>query len=105
MLALAMSSRRPPRHAQPERLAARKALGQTLARARGFWGLTQPQVGEVVGVSKLTVGNWEAGEGEPGALDLLALAKYFGVPVEALCTGEGLTFDPAAPAGRREPKP
>jgi transcriptional regulator with XRE-family HTH domain len=46
--------------------------------------LTQKQLAEVIGVTPRTLIRWEAGDGEPGLSELLALAKYFNISVSEL---------------------
>lgn len=77
-------SSRPPRHAQPERIAARRALGERLAAVARFRGLARDDLAKACGVSVLTISNWFKGDGEPGALDLRALAARLEVSAVAL---------------------
>lgn len=47
-------------------------------------GMTQTQVGDLIGVSCVTIGRYEAGEREPSNAKIAALADYFGVSVDYL---------------------
>lgn len=47
-------------------------------------GMTQTQVGDLIGVSCVTVGRYEAGEREPSNAKISALADYFGVSIDYL---------------------
>lgn len=47
-------------------------------------GMTQTQVGALIGVSCVTIGRYEAGEREPSNAKIAALADYFGVSVDYL---------------------
>lgn len=62
-------------------------IGATLAKARKERGLTQRQVGNIVGCSHTTVSKWENGETEPSIADLQRLASYYGVDFAALLGG------------------
>jgi transcriptional regulator with XRE-family HTH domain len=46
--------------------------------------LTQAQLGEAIGISARTLIRWEAGDGEPTATDLLAIARFFGTSIDQL---------------------
>ena len=47
-------------------------------------GLTQTQIGDLIGVSCVTVGRYEAGEREPSKAKISALADFFGVTIDYL---------------------
>ena len=47
-------------------------------------GMTQTQVGDLIGVSCVTVGRYEAGEREPSNAKISAFADYFGVSIDYL---------------------
>lgn len=55
-----------------------------LQRLRQERRLTQPQLAEALGINKRTILRWEAGEGEPGATELVAMARFFGVSIDQL---------------------
>lgn len=46
--------------------------------------LSQIQLGEAVGISSRTLMRWEAGQGEPGASELLQIARFFRVSIDQL---------------------
>jgi len=52
-------------------------------------GLTQQNLGELVGTSRASVSQWESGEHSPSGDYLIALAKAFGVYPHWLSTGTG----------------
>lgn len=47
-------------------------------------GLTQTQVGDLIGVSCVTIARYEAGDREPSNAKISTLADYFGVTVDYL---------------------
>jgi transcriptional regulator with XRE-family HTH domain len=46
--------------------------------------LTQAQLAETLGISKRTLIRWEDGQGEPGASELMALARFYGISIDQL---------------------
>lgn len=71
-------------------------------------GLTQQRLGELVGVKKSSISQWENGEHAPSGDNLVALAKAFGVSAHWLSTGKGSpepsNVEPAVvPQGNRVP--
>lgn len=46
--------------------------------------LTQAQLGTAIGISARTLLRWEAGDGEPTASDLLAIARFFSISIDQL---------------------
>lgn len=52
-------------------------------------GLTQQKLGELVGVNKASISQWEQGEYAPSGDNLVALAKALGVSAHWLATGKG----------------
>lgn len=62
----------------------RQNLGRCLRAARAFAGESQARSAAALEITRNTVGLWERGEREPGAVDLLALATLYGVSVDAL---------------------
>ncbi len=71
-------------------------------------GLTQQKLGELVGVNKASISQWEQGEYAPSGDNLVALAKAFGVSAHWLATGKGSpelsNVEPAViPQGSRVP--
>lgn len=57
---------------------------EKLEEARKDAGLTRKQACEQMGVHYNTMKNWEKGETEPKATDLVTLAELYGTTVEAL---------------------
>ncbi|MBQ5825050.1 MAG: helix-turn-helix transcriptional regulator [Clostridia bacterium] len=53
-------------------------------------GLTQEELAELLFVSRTAVSKWESGRGYPNIESLKALAKFFGVTVDELLSGEEL---------------
>lgn len=64
-----------------KRIAEREALGLRLQVLRVHAGLSQKQVAEAIEVRRASLGAWEAGTSEPGALDVPRLADLFKVDV------------------------
>lgn len=52
-------------------------------------GLTQQKLGELVGVSKASISQWESGEHSPSGDNLAVLSKALGVSAHWLATGKG----------------
>lgn len=66
-------------------------------------GLTQTQVGDLIGVSCVTIARYEAGDREPSNAKITTLADYFGVTVDYLMgRDEPATAQPAPTDPRRE---
>ena len=57
---------------------------QRLKELRTQRGLTQSQIGELLGVSCVTIARYEAGEREPSNAKLTTLANFFGVSIDYL---------------------
>lgn len=70
-------------------------------------GLSQEELAEVVGVTRQAVQKWESGASRPDMDNLTALARYFGVTLDWLITGESAPGqaegDSACPPADREP--
>lgn len=62
-------------------------FGNYLTDLRTQRGLSQSELGEIVGVSNKAISKWENGEALPRLERLKKLADYFGVPVEELVAG------------------
>lgn len=69
----------------------RQNLGRSLRAARAFAGGSQAGAAAALEVTRNTVGLWERGAREPGAVDLLVLATLYGVSVDALVGRAPLT--------------
>ena len=79
------------------------AFGNYLTDLRTQRGLSQSELGEIVGVSNKAISKWENGEALPRLERLKRLADYFGVPVEELVAGgkgdeDALGADPPSPS-------
>lgn len=61
-----------------------KGLGETIKALRLEKGLTQPQLADLVGVSKGMISIWENNINEPKATYLKALANALDVTVDQL---------------------
>lgn len=72
---VACTPRRLPEDIDKER--ARVALGERLAICRRRTGLDQAELAAAVGVSRITISNWERGIREPAATDLPPLCAAF----------------------------
>ncbi len=60
-------------------------------------GLSQKQLGEMLGISNRAVSKWENGVSLPSSRNLVALSKIFGVPLSHFAAEEGK--EKAAPGG------
>ena len=59
-------------------------LKDRIAAVRKVAGLTQEQLGELLGVTRQAVSKWESGASDPSTSNLLALARLYGVSAEEL---------------------
>jgi len=71
-------------------------LGKRIQQARRGAGLTQPQVGRALGVSKQQVSHWETGRSDITREHLLHLAKLFNVEMDWLARGTLIEVPDAA---------
>ena len=60
---------------------------QVLRRDRG---MTQEELAQALFVSRTAVSKWESGKGYPGIDSLKAIARFFGVSIDDLLSGEKL---------------
>ncbi|QQZ56843.1 helix-turn-helix transcriptional regulator [Streptomyces microflavus] len=67
----------------------RRLLGIRIAEARRAAGLSQEQLGDLVGVERRTIQRYEAGSRDPRYTDLLLLAHALGTPLPDLVRAEG----------------
>src|SRR5262245_38043938 len=74
-------------------------LGKRIQQARRGAGLTQPQVGRALGVSKQQVSHWETGRSDITREHLLHLAKLFDVEMDWLARGTLIEVADAAGNG------
>lgn len=58
------------------------SFGNFISTLRQRTGLSQYQLGVLVGVSDKAVSKWESGESEPSIDKLIKLSKYFGVSID-----------------------
>lgn len=63
-------------------------LNERIRKLRLAKGMTLQQVGNVFGISKVSVSNWESGTNQPDPKKLNELAKLLGTDVQFLLTGE-----------------
>lgn len=65
-------------------------LNEKLQELRKQKRLTQEELAEVLFVSRTAISKWESGRGYPSIDSLKALAKFFGVTVDELLSGDEL---------------
>ena len=65
-------------------------FNEKLQELRKQKGLTQEELAEVLFVSRAAISKWESGRGYPNLDSLKAIAKFFGVTVDALLSGDEL---------------
>ena len=65
-------------------------FGEKLKKLRTAKELTQDELAEALFVSRTAVSKWESGRGYPNIESLKALAKFFGVTVDELLSGNEL---------------
>lgn len=63
---------------------------EKLSELRKQKGLTQEELAEALYVSRAAVSKWESGRGYPNIDSLKAVAKYFGITIDELLSGEEL---------------
>lgn len=79
------------------------SFGQRLKSARIERGYTQKELGAAVGVTEMTVGNWERGVKAPGLPALIVLSDKLGVSIDFLAEiKEQNLFGAGAYSSRRE---
>ena len=83
-----------------EKQAVKRTLGETLKAHRTRCQMTQEFVAESLGVSRQAVSKWERAESSPDTDNLLALARLYGVSLDAL-----LLHTPAGEAAQAAPEP
>lgn len=59
-----------------------ETIGDRLQKLRTGKGLTVSEMAEIIGVSRISVGNWERGDKQPRINNLKAYANYFNVPID-----------------------
>ena len=63
-------------------------FNEKLQELRKKKGLTQEDLAEALFVSRTAVSKWESGRGYPSIDSLKAIAKFFGVSIDALLSGD-----------------
>lgn len=63
-------------------------MGKFIAKLRTDKGLTQAQLGELLGVENKIISKWEKGINTPDVMMLIALSNVFNVRVEEIVDGE-----------------
>ncbi|MGL5307560.1 MAG: LexA family protein [Aeromonas veronii] len=81
---------------------------ERIRKLRKKHGLTQQKLGELIGVKKSSISQWENDEHSPSGDNLAQLSKVFGVSAHWLATGKGSpelsNVEPAViPQGNRVP--
>lgn len=61
---------------------------EKLQRLRKQRGLTQEELAQALYVSRTAISKWESGRGYPSIDSLKAIAKFFGVSIDGLLSGE-----------------
>lgn len=80
-------------------------LCERLATLRGQQGLTQGELAQKVGVTRQAVSKWERGVIAPSTVNLIALGRLYGVPLDELVNGEPQSEEPPAAAVAVAEKP
>ena len=65
-------------------------FNEKLQELRKHKGLTQEELAELLFVSRTTVSKWESGRGYPNIDSLKAIARFFGVTIDELLSGDEL---------------
>lgn len=65
-------------------------LNEKLQELRKQKGLTQENLAEVLCVSRTAISKWESGRGYPNIDSLKGIAKFFGVTIDELLSGDEL---------------
>ena len=65
-------------------------LNEKLQELRKQKGLTQEELAEFLFVSRTAISKWESGRGYPNIDSLKAIAKFFGITIDALLSGDEL---------------
>ncbi len=63
-------------------------IGSVLKEARALKNLSQPEVANLVGVTKQTYLKWENDTTEPKATQVYRLAKVLGITSDEICSGK-----------------
>ena len=65
-------------------------FNEKLQELRKQKGLTQEELAAALFVSRPTISKWESGRGYPSIDSLKAIAKFFGITIDVLLSGEEL---------------
>lgn len=65
-------------------------FNEKLQELRKAKGLTQEELAQALFVSRTAISKWESGKGYPNIESLKAIAKFFGITVDALLSGDEL---------------
>lgn len=65
-------------------------LNEKIQELRKQKGLTQEELAEILFVSRTAISKWESGRGYPNIDSLKAIAKFFGVTIDELLSGDEL---------------
>ena len=65
-------------------------FNEKLQELRKHTGLTQEELAELLFVSRTAVSKWESGRGYPNIDSLKAIARFFGVTIDELLSGDEL---------------
>ena len=63
-------------------------FNEKLQQLRKQKGLTQEELAEALFVSRTAISKWESGRGYPNIDSLKAIAKFYGVTIDELLSGE-----------------
>lgn len=79
-------------------------ISAAIKKLRSERGLTQQDIAEAVGVSKVAVGQWESGKSIPRRENLEALSKRYGISIGELYGEQHVEYDShPLPSGARRP--
>ena len=67
-------------------------IGKRIQTLRIKRGLSQEALADELLVTRQSVSKWELGQALPDIENIVALARYFDVPTDAILTGEEITF-------------
>ena len=70
-----------------------KKIGKFISKNRKRKGLTQEQLGELLGVSNKTISRWENGNYMPDLSLLIPLSEVLNISLNELLNGEYITED------------
>ena len=73
-------------------------LREKLIELRKAKGWTQDELARELGISRQAVSKWERGVIAPATMNLAALGRLYGVPLDELVNGEQPPQEEAAPA-------